>query len=290
MRIIHDPEELKPFTRSVFVPTMGALHAGHEALIEHAAARAARMAVEADAPVPVVVSVFVNPTQFNEAADFDAYPRTLEADAALAARAGADVVFAPSPAAIYPPDGSPAAAAAFLPNEADLPEVARLPQLEDRHRPGHFAGVYGVVKRLFVLTECAAAVFGEKDWQQLQLIRAMVQQERLSVDILAHHIVREEDGVALSSRNARLSPVERKIAGYIPAAIVAAQGQSTPEAAEQSARSVFGRSSLAVEYVAVRDAATLMAYKPGQPARLLIAARLGNTRLIDNAPWQPRSL
>jgi pantoate--beta-alanine ligase len=287
MTIIHDPAELTRLGGSVFVPTMGALHDGHAALIRCAAAHAARArGASSDSHRPaVVVSVFVNPTQFNDSADYTAYPRTLERDAAIAASAGADVVFAPNAAAVYPPDGSPAAAAAALPGVADLPAVARLPGLEDAHRPGHFAGVYAVVARLFQLTGCRTAVFGEKDWQQLLLIRALIEREKLGIELIAHPTVREADGLALSSRNARLSPEQRSLAVAIPRAIAAAQAEREPGAAERAAHAVLERAGLVVEYAVVRDAATLLGVQQGQPARVLVAARLGATRLIDNAAW-----
>lgn len=286
MAIVCDPAQLAHYANGVFVPTMGALHEGHEALISRARQHAEQHAGARGTRPGVVASVFVNPTQFNETVDFNAYPRTLERDAAIAERAGADIVFAPSAEVVYPPDGSPAAATALLPAEHELPDVARLPGLEDRARPGHFAGVYAVVKRLFELTRCTAAVFGEKDWQQLQVVRALVEREGMPIEIVAHPTVRELDGIAMSSRNARLTPEQRRQAGAIPAAIAAARAQSNPADAERSAFRTLQLCGLDVEYAVVRDAETLLECTADtRHARLLIAVSLGGTRLIDNERW-----
>lgn len=264
----------------VLVPTMGALHAGHAALI----AAAAQLATSRGLPTGCVVSIFVNPTQFNEAADFDRYPRTLDADLDVCERAGASIVFAPEPEAMYPPTDP---AAAPVP---PLPEVATRPGLEDAHRPGHFAGVCQVVLRLFRLLGPDAAIFGEKDWQQLQVVRAMVAQQGLPIEIVGHPTIREADGLALSSRNRFLAQDHRAAALALSRALARAAEQAEPASAERAMRDQLSRSGVldATEYAVVRDAATLQEWRPGRPGRALIAARVGAVRLIDNAPWGPR--
>jgi pantoate--beta-alanine ligase len=266
------PDDLRPFHEGVLVPTMGALHEGHAALIRRARA-------EADAiDAPVVVSVFVNPAQFNERADFERYPRSLDNDLASAAGAGADVVFAPSVGTVYPEGLDP-------PAEPPLPPVAEGPALEDLHRPGHFAGVRRVVARLFELTRPRAALFGEKDWQQLMLVRAMRATHDLGVRIIPVPTVREPDDVALSSRNLLLDEDARARAAAIPRALRAAASEQTPAAAEHAMRAALAAERLDIEYAVVRDAESLGPPRPGRPARALIAARAGGVRLIDNAPW-----
>lgn len=259
----------------VLVPTMGALHEGHLSLIR----RGAQISRERGL-AGVAVSVFVNPTQFNDPADYERYPRTLESDAAKAASAGAAVVWAPAVGEVYP-EGLEVAVGA-------LPAVATEPGLEDRHRPGHFAGVVQVVRRLFELARPAAAVFGEKDWQQLQVIRAMVAGEGLGVKIAAGETVREADGLAMSSRNVFLSAEERAAAGAVPRALAAARGETDPVRAEGAMLRVLTGAGLSVDYAVVRDAATLMALPvgwSGGAARAILTVRAGATRLLDNAPW-----
>lgn len=275
MNIVHDQAGLAAFHHGVFVPTMGALHAGHAALIRHARELAGPRRK------PVVVSVFVNPTQFNEKSDFDRYPRTLEADAAICRAEGADCVFAPSVDVMYPPGieiGVPT-----------LPAVATEPGLEDAYRPGHFAGVCQVCKRLFELVRPALSVFGEKDWQQLQVVSTMVATLGMPLKIVGLPTIREADGLAMSSRNVHLSPDDRRRATAISRAMVAASRDADPEAGERTAKGVLGEAGITPEYVAIREAASLGALRRLQggypPARILIAARVGSTRLIDNAPW-----
>ncbi|MBX3385054.1 MAG: pantoate--beta-alanine ligase [Phycisphaeraceae bacterium] len=264
----------------VFVPTMGALHEGHAALIRHARRLAA--ANEGQSRPAVVVSVFVNPTQFNDPADLERYPRTLEADAALCERAGADVVFAPGVGTVYPGGVSREG------SRVSLPAVATEPGLEDAHRPGHFAGVCAVVSRLFDLTGAARAVFGEKDWQQLQVVRAMTRMEGREVEIVASATVREADGLAMSSRNRFLSEAERRIAPVVHEVIRGAGMFEEPGAAEAFMRERLERSGFGVEYAVVRCAESLMPLGTGsqEPARALVAARLGSVRLIDNDAWR----
>ncbi|MCC7388555.1 MAG: pantoate--beta-alanine ligase [Phycisphaerales bacterium] len=257
-------------TGSVLVPTMGALHAGHGALM--------RLAREHAGPAGrVSVSIFVNPTQFNEAADFDRYPRTLEADCRVCEHAGVDVVFAPSPGVMYP-------AGEDVP-VGTLPAVATAPGLEDAFRPGHFAGVCQVVRRLFALVRPGAAVFGEKDWQQLQVIRAMTEGEGLGVRIVPAPTIREPDGLAMSSRNTLLDGPSRARAPVISRALSEAGRTPDPGAAERAMARILADGGLTPEYAVVRDGATLGAWVPGRQGRALIAARLGGVRLIDNAPW-----
>lgn len=254
----------------VLVPTMGALHEGHASLI-----RRARVVAD-EAGARVVVTVFVNPTQFNEAADFERYPRTLDADLAMCEACGADGVFAPSPAVVYPSEG-----AAPVP---PLPAVADGPGLEDAHRPGHFAGVCQVVSRLFDLTAPAAGVFGEKDWQQLQVIRAMVAAQGGRVRIVPGPTVREPDGLAMSSRNRLLDPASRARAAGIYAAMRSAAGAGNAGGAEARLRAGLAERGIVPEYAVVRDAETLLSPRGGA-CRMLVAARVGGVRLIDNEGW-----
>lgn len=275
MRILTLARELGAFAGSVLVPTMGALHDGHLALVRTARAEAGRRG-----GVPVVVTVFVNPTQFNDPKDLERYPRTLDADAAGCERAGADAVFAPGVSEVYP--------SGIVVPTPSLPAVAVGPGLEDAHRPGHFAGVCQVVERLFELTRPSAAIFGEKDWQQLKVIEAMAGVLRPGLSIIAHATAREADGLAMSSRNVFLKPDERPRAAAVSRALSAGAAEATPAEAEHRMRTVLESAGLGVEYAVVRDAQTLLKPQSGRPARSLIAARLGTVRLIDNAPWTPR--
>jgi pantoate--beta-alanine ligase len=274
MRVVHRASEASGLAGGVVVPTMGALHEGHASLVR----RARQIADERGLP-GVVVTVFVNPTQFNEQADFERYPRTLEADAEVCRAAGADLVFAPDVGEVYPPGRDVPV--------PPLPAVATEPGLEDAHRPGHFAGVCQVVKRLLELTKPSAAVFGEKDWQQLQVVRAMVAQEGMGVEIIGEPTVREADGLAMSSRNRFLRPEERGAARALSRTLHAAGACATVEEAEEAMRRELAAAGVAqgVEYAVVRDAETLLAWRPGRPGRALIAARVGTVRLIDNDAW-----
>jgi len=224
------------------VPTMGALHAGHEALI-----RAAR--AENDI---VVVSLFVNPAQFDEDADLAAYPRDEARDSGLVAAAGADVLFAPSPNEIYPPG---------FQTWVDVERVSR--GLEGAHRPGHFRGVATVCLKLFNIVGPQRAYFGQKDAQQVAVIRRLVRDLNLEIEIRSVPTVRDADGLALSSRNARLSPAEREAALALPRAL------ATRDAA--AARAALN--GLDVDYVEIADY---------DPPVLAAAVRVGSTRLIDN--------
>jgi pantoate--beta-alanine ligase len=269
-----------------FVPTMGALHEGHAALVRQGAA----LAKSRDLHDGCVVSIFVNPTQFTDASDLAKYPRTLEADLALCEAAGASIVYAPPASDVYPPEAPPAV--------PSLPAVATQPGLEDAFRPGHFAGVCQVVKRLFELVNPHVAVFGEKDWQQLAVIRAMTKELRLPVEVLSSPTVREPSGLAMSSRNRRLQPSDLPAALSLSQALCDAWAERTPADAERRMHHVLSEAGAVVEYAVVRDAATLLplpaqsASMPGStsgtpPARSLIAATVGGVRLIDNEAWRP---
>ncbi len=281
MQVLHDLESLsraalargrKSGLGGVLVPTMGALHEGHAALIRRAAELAGAQGRLCS------VSIFVNPTQFNEKSDFERYPKTLDADLALCERAGAGAVFVPSVHAMYPN-----AAAAPVP---PLPQVATSPGLEDRFRPGHFAGVCQVVLRLFRLIEPDAAVFGEKDWQQLQVVTAMTREQHLPIDIVPHTTLREASGLAMSSRNRFLSLSEQATALAIPRALKKAGQTADSRLAEALMREELNDRAIEVEYAVIRDAASLGPIEPATTrARALIAARVGRTRLIDNAVW-----
>jgi pantoate--beta-alanine ligase len=259
--------------RCVFVPTMGALHQGHASLVR----QGAQVAKDRSLNDGCVVSIFVNPTQFNEPADFTRYPKTLEADLALCEAAGASVVYTPSVEDVYAADESI--------ETPPLPRVATSPRLEDALRPGHFAGVCQVVKRLFDLVRPLAAIFGEKDWQQLQVLRALTRDLRYPIDILAGETIREPGGLAMSSRNVFLSDHQRAQALAISQALCDSWSAKTPADAECLMRSHLESRGLEVEYAVVRHAHTLEPSATG-PHRALIAARLGSVRLIDNSEWR----
>jgi len=276
MRIIEDPSELQApdLCGCGFVPTMGALHAGHGSLVTRAAQDGR----------PVVVSIFVNPTQFGPNEDYARYPRTLGADCALLEPLGAAAVFVPSVDAIYP---NGLAAARGESDALSLPEVATRPGLEDACRPGHFGGVALVVGRLFDLVKPGAAYFGEKDYQQLRLVQDMVSADRArfgGLRIVPCPTIRERDGLAMSSRNRYLSSDERTAAIALARALQVAHSAQRVETAERLMRETLDSFGLSTEYAVVRDALTLMPVAGFErPTRALIAARLGSTRLIDNA-------
>ncbi len=254
--------------RTALVPTMGALHAGHAALMAHA-----RAVVGPDAPL--VVSVFVNPMQFAPGEDLDRYPRTLDDDLALCADHGVDLVLAPAVEEVYP-GGEPEVTVAPGPLGAEL---------EGASRPTHFRGVLTVVAKLFGLARPDVAVLGEKDYQQLALVRRMAADLCLGVEVLGAPTVREPDGLALSSRNRFLSTEQRQHAVALSRALRAgaAAGPDGADAALGAAHAVLdGSPGVDVDYLALRDPDLGPAPAAG-PARLLVAARLGATRLIDNA-------
>jgi pantoate--beta-alanine ligase len=256
----------------ILVPTMGALHAGHERLL-----RAARTLAGPEGSV--VVSIFVNPLQFGPGEDLDRYPRTLDEDLAMCASAGARLVFAPSMAEMYP-GGKPEVT-------VDPGPVGQV--FEGHFRPGFFGGVLTVVLKLLHLTRPDTAVFGQKDAQQLALVRRMVADMDLDVAIESVPIARDADGLATSSRNRYLSAADRAVALTLPRALsagerAAAEGATAVLGAAQEI--LDGEPALAVDYVAVVDPRTFGPVRPGQagPALLVAAARAGGTRLIDNVP------
>ncbi len=255
-----------------FVPTMGALHDGHASLM--------RVAREAVTDGPVVVSIFVNPLQFGPQEDLSRYPRTLEADLALCAREGVDVVFAPAVDEVYP-GGEP---------QVTVEPGPLATILEGASRPGHFRGVLTVVAKLFGLVQPDVAVFGEKDYQQLALIRRMVTDLCLPVEIVGAETMREDDGLAMSSRNRYLDPEQRLTAIALSRTLLAAQAAARhgEQAALAAARAALRESpGVDLDYFVITDPdlAALPAEPPaGTAGRALIAARVGTTRLIDNLP------
>ncbi|MCW3847879.1 pantoate--beta-alanine ligase [Sphingomonas sp. LB-2] len=253
--------------RVALVPTMGALHAGHMALVDAAKRAADRVAV----------SIFVNPTQFGPNEDFAQYPRKEMADSAMLAKAGVDLLWMPPVEVMYP-DG--------LETTVSVSGVSEV--LDGAHRPGHFDGVATVVSRLFEQVTPDVALFGEKDWQQLAVIRQMVADLGLKLEIQGVVTQRDDDGLALSSRNAYLMPEDRAKAVALPRALGAAERAiadgGDPEAALAQARETMAAAGFEIDYVELRDAATLGNPIPGKPRRLLAAARIGKTRLIDNIP------
>jgi len=230
------------------VPTMGALHEGHLSLVRRSVAENDR----------TVVSILVNPTQFDEQGDLDAYPRDLERDRSMLEEAGAHAVLAPDPDAIYT-DGY----------RYRVTETDRSGSLEGAHRPGHFDGVLTVVLKLLQIVRPDRAYFGEKDWQQFQLVKGMVEALFLDVEIIGCAIIREADGLAMSSRNARLDAAARAKAAEFAAALQAG-GSAGESAGEVAAR--LADLGIDVDYVESQD------------GRLLAAVRIGGVRLLDNVP------
>ncbi|MBU3665424.1 MAG: pantoate--beta-alanine ligase [Chthoniobacterales bacterium] len=255
----------------VLVPTMGALHAGHAALVD-----AARR--HAGASGTVVVSIFVNPTQFGPAEDFSKYPRTPGEDLRLCQGHGADAVFAPSAEEMYPPGDS-----------TFVDETALSRGLCGSARPGHFRGVCTVVAKLFNILRPDAAIFGEKDYQQLAIIRRMVRDLFFGIEIIAHPTVREADGLALSSRNRYLAPDQRERASRFPAALQQAAKERRPsEILATAARLIEDGTGSRPQYVEVVDAGTLEPVGTlDRPAVLAAAVKIGETRLIDNVRLAP---
>ena len=256
----------------VLVPTMGALHAGHGALL-----RAARALAGPDGSV--VVSIFVNPLQFGPGEDLDRYPRTLDDDLAMCADTGVSLVFAPSAAEMYP-SGKPEVT-------VDPGSVGKV--FEGQFRPGFFDGVLTVVLKLLHLTRPDIVVFGEKDAQQLALVRRMISDTDAGIDVESVPTARDADGLATSSRNRYLSAAERTVALALPRALSAGQARAADGAAAvlSAAQEILrAQPALAVDYVAVVDPRTFTAVIPGHggPALLVAAARAGGTRLIDNVP------
>ncbi|MGH6838985.1 MAG: pantoate--beta-alanine ligase [Methylocella sp.] len=250
------------------VPTMGALHSGHMSLVHEAKKRARR----------VVLSIFVNPAQFAPSEDFRIYPRSFEADAALFEAAEGDLIFAPSIEAMYGEDFVTTIALAG-------PAVAGL---EDRFRPAHFSGVATIVAKLLNLCRPDVAIFGQKDYQQLQVIRRMARDLDFETEILGTPTVREADGLAVSSRNVFLPAKERAVAPCLHAALQRCAREINEgvanETALDTARATLAAAGFVTDYCEARHAETLcpIASRGEGPVRLLAAAKLGNTRLIDN--------
>ncbi|HLS77625.1 MAG TPA: pantoate--beta-alanine ligase [Nocardia sp.] len=273
LTVHHDPgvlgsvaKALRGVGRTVaLVPTMGALHEGHLQIV-----RQAKRTNQV-----VIVSIFVNPLQFGPGEDLDKYPRTLDADVELLRGEGVELVFAPSPSEMYP----------------DGPRTTVQPgplgaELEGRTRPGHFAGMLTVVAKLLQIARPTQAFFGEKDYQQLTLIRQMVRDLNFDVEIVAVPTVRESDGLALSSRNRYLDPAQRETALTLSAALSAGAhaGGLGADGVLDAARSVLDAAEgIELDYLELRSATLGPAPASGN-ARLLVAAKVGTTRLIDNVP------
>jgi pantoate--beta-alanine ligase len=276
MKIIEAIDEMQQLALSArrtgttiaLVPTMGYLHEGHVSLMKEGLKRGGL----------VVVSIFVNPTQFGAGDDFATYPRDLEGDVKIALAAGVDLIFAPSAAAMYPQ------------GYQTYTEVERLTlPLCGANRPGHFRGVTTVVGKLFNIVQPHAALFGRKDYQQLAVIRRMVIDLNIPVEIIGMPIVREPDGLAMSSRNAYLSPTERVAALCLFRSLIAARalyqgGEKDPFILRERVMAVIGAEpAAAVEYVELRDGDTLEEIRKADGRTLLaLAVRIGKTRLIDN--------
>ena len=282
MQILHTVRQLRAWSREErsrgekadgrtpigLVPTMGALHAGHASLIRLAADSCRRVAV----------SIFVNPTQFGPNEDFARYPRTFDADCALAEAEGAEVIFAPSVEELYP-----GGAATFVAVEG------LSGRLDGASRPGHFRGVATVVGKLFIAAEPDHAFFGQKDAAQVAVLRRMTADLRLGTEIVVCPIVREPDGLALSSRNIYLSTEERKQALVLSRAIgkvraLAAEGERSADVLIRAARAEFaGEPAVRVDYIELVEWATLLPVGKAAPGSLFaVAAWVGPTRLIDN--------
>lgn len=275
-RRIEDPAEMQrealawraAGTRVAFVPTMGYLHEGHAALLRDARKRGDVL----------VLSIFVNPAQFGPNEDFDRYPRDLPRDLAIAEAEGTDVVFLPGREAMYPAGYS---------THVDVGGVSE--PLEGEKRPGHFRGVATIVTKLLLCVQPHVAVFGQKDWQQLAVIRRMVADLNLPVEIVGHPIVREADGLAMSSRNVYLSPAERTRALSLSRGLARAEAlfqggeRRSASLVDAAMREISPDATVVVEYVALVDPDSLRAVDPAPPRALMaLAVKVGKTRLIDN--------
>jgi len=273
MMLIHSTSEFSAWRKSIanqtvaFVPTMGALHNGHNSLIVHAAQQCDL----------VVVSIFVNAMQFGDADDFDNYPRDEHSDYLASVSAGANIVFAPQQQDIFPADFNQFLTPSTLANN-----------YEGKHRPGHFAGVVTVVHRLFDIVQPDIAIFGEKDYQQVAVIRAMSDELHPTIRIVSLETVRDTDGLALSSRNARLSTRSRLQAEVIPRALQAianlhAQGETRSHVLKREALKNFGAEpNMHVEYLEIVQQNTLDTVDEARNAVVLFAGVIDGVRLIDN--------
>jgi len=253
--------------RVAFVPTMGALHAGHMALVAEAKLAAAR----------VVVSIFVNPKQFGPNEDLAKYPRKEQVDSRLLSDAGVDLLWLPAVETMYPEGHS-----------TNISVTGVSEPLDGASRPGHFDGVATVVAKLFNQVKPDVALFGEKDFQQLAVIRRMVADLDFDIDVRGVPTQRDDDGLALSSRNVYLMPEDRAAAVALPRALgVAAKAVEKGEDVDATlavARASLEAAGFEIDYIELADAETLGAPVAGKPRRLLTAARIGGTRLIDNIP------
>lgn len=274
MELLPDIDALARWRRDnpapVLVPTMGNLHEGHLSLVRRGQ----------ETGQPVIVSIFVNPLQFGPAEDFSSYPRTLEQDLARLRPAGVAAVFIPSEQALYP-CGREALTTV-------VPPAALTSRLCGLGRPGHFTGVATVVAKLLSLVQPGAAVFGEKDFQQLLVIRRMVQDLNLPVEIIAVPTLREPDGLAMSSRNGYLDAGQRKLAPLLYQVLCELAAASPNEADRHGVWSRLEAAGFQPEYLELFDAATLQPPQGKASLRWFAAARLGRTRLIDNVPVNPR--
>jgi pantoate--beta-alanine ligase len=251
-----------------FVPTMGNLHAGHLSLVEKANTMADR----------VVVSIFVNPLQFNESSDFEVYPRTPDRDLQQLADYRVDAIFTPDEAELYPQGREGL-------TRVEVPTLSTM--LEGTSRPGHFSGVTTIVAKLFHLVQPQVAVFGEKDFQQLLVVRQMVADLNFPVEIIGLPTCREADGLAMSSRNAWLTPMERQKAPALYRILKALRdkiraGANDFDQLEGQARDALTREGMSIEYLSVRSAHNLALPLAGDKLVIVAAVRLGKVRLIDN--------
>ncbi len=274
MKMAHTPDELRHQLQTLradktiaFVPTMGCLHAGHLSLIKQAKSLANI----------VVVSIYVNPLQFGANEDLDAYPRTFDDDAQVCAEIGVDFIFCPT--TLYPENGP----------EISLKTTSLSDCLCGASRPGHFDGVVTVVNILFNIVQPDFAVFGEKDWQQLVIIRRMVSDLHMPIEIVGGDIIREVDGLAMSSRNRYLSAAERAQALKLSQALkamrqLANDGEANINVLKNQARNMLATANIQIEYLDIRSAGSLknIHILNTEPARAFIAANIGKTRLIDN--------
>lgn len=291
MIIINSIEQLQNHLNSIrglkktigFVPTMGALHKGHISLVE-----AARNACDI-----VVCSIFVNPTQFNDLTDLDKYPRTLEADCQLLEEANCDVVFAPEVGEMYSESELDLKKRKIedkswtLGKNVDFGALEKV--MEGAHRPGHFNGVAQVVSKLFRMVMPDKAFFGQKDFQQLAIIRSMTRQLEMPIEVVSCPIIREPNGLAMSSRNERLTRQERAEATIISQTLFTLQknfrSHTVPELKTMAAKQIAGVSSIRLEYIEIADADTLQPitdFTTAKTAVACIAVKLGAVRLIDN--------
>ncbi|ATX80212.1 pantothenate synthetase [Mariprofundus aestuarium] len=279
MRVAHTTAEirrqLKPLRGRktiAFVPTMGCLHEGHLSLI-----RKAKNLADI-----VVVSIYVNPLQFGPNEDLDSYPRTFDEDARLCAAEGVDLIFHPT--SLYPKSGP----------KITLKATKLSDCLCGASRPGHFDGVVTVVNILFNIVQPDIAIFGEKDWQQLAIIGRMISDLQMPIEVVGCPTLRETDGLAMSSRNRHLSDEERTAAICLSQSLIAMQklalnGESDVDSLKRAAMTILTDAGISPLYLDVRSARSLKAKRKlntSQPARVFIAAKLGDTRLIDNMPLQ----